>query len=357
MRAVLLSDLHLGTVTGRDLLRRPEPREALTECVRGADHVVLLGDVLELRERPLAHVLREAEPFFRALGEAAGDTRITIVPGNHDHRLSWPLTDGRSDPLPVDAAVSAPHTGPFELIATWLGEDADVTLAYPGLWLRPDVYATHGHYLDCHLELLTGERLAVAVTQRAIGHTDPASVADHEAAVGPLYALTYSVAQSWRRGRPLLAGGRSASAWERLAGTNGRRGLGARLLAGVVLPATAGVLNRTGFGPLSGDLSGPSLRRAGLRAMATVAERLGVDSAHVVFGHTHRSGPWPADVASEWALPGGGRLVNTGSWIYEPAFVRDGPASPYWPGIVAVVEDEGPPRLERLLDELPLTGT
>ena len=356
MRTIVLSDLHLGTVTGRDLLRRPEPREALLGRVRGAGHVVLLGDVLELRELPLADVLREAEPFFRALGEAAGGARITIVPGNHDHRLSWRLTDGRSDPLPVDAAVSAPSTGPVGAIAEWLGPDT--TLAYPGLWLRPDVYATHGHYLDCHLELPTLERIAVAVTGRAVGGSDPATAADHEAAVGPLYALTYSLAQSSRRVRPLLAGGRTVSAWERLSGTNGRRRVGTRLVAGVLLPATVGALNRAGLGPMTADLSGPSLRRTGLRAMATVAQRLGVDSAHVLFGHTHRSGPWPADDGSEWELPAGGRLLNTGSWVHEPAFVRGrGRASPYWPGTVAIVEDEGPPRLERLLDQLPATGT
>jgi hypothetical protein len=175
--------------------------------------------------------------------------------------------------------------------------------------------------------------------------------------VGPLYALTYSLAQSSRRGRPLLAGGRSTSAWDRLAGSNGRRGVGARLMTGALLPAAAGLLGRAGLGPLSADLSGPSLRRTGLRAMATAAERLGVDAAHVVFGHTHRSGPWPTDDAAEWELPGGGGLLNTGSWVHEPAFVREGRASPYWPGTVAVVEDDGAPRLRRLLDELPATRT
>ncbi|HKP89462.1 MAG TPA: metallophosphoesterase [Thermoleophilaceae bacterium] len=355
MRAVVVSDLHLGTVTGRDLVRRPGPRAALMERVAGADHVVLLGDALELREARLARVLTLAEPFFRELGQAAGGARITIVPGNHDHRLSWPLTDGRSGPLPVDAAVPAPSTGPFELIARALGKEAD--LAYPGVWLRPDVYATHGHYLDCHLELPTFERLAIAVSARAVYSDGIRSAADHEAVVGPVYALAYSLAQSSRRARPVIGAGRSTSAWELLAGSDGRRGVGARLMAGVLLPATVGVINRTGLGPMTADLSGPSLRRTGLRAMATVAERLGVDSAHVLFGHTHRSGPWPRDDTREWDLPGGGRLLNTGSWIHEPAFVRAGRESPYWPGTVAIVEDDGPPRLERVLDDLPPTGT
>jgi hypothetical protein len=92
--------------------------------------------------------------------------------------------------------------------------------------------------------------------------------------------------------------------------------------------------------------------------MTTVATALGLHEVHVLFGHTHRSGPWPDDDGAEWELPGGGRLVNTGSWVHEPAFVRTrGRASPYWPGVIATVDDEGPPRLERLLDELPATGT
>ena len=41
-------------------------------------------------------------------------------------------------------------TGPAGAIARYMG-GADVRVAYPGLWLRPDVYATHGHYLDCHM--------------------------------------------------------------------------------------------------------------------------------------------------------------------------------------------------------------
>jgi predicted phosphodiesterase len=357
VRAVVLSDLHLGMVTRRDLLRRPGPRAALMERVAGADHVVLLGDLLELREVRLAVALSEAAPFFRELGEATAGARITIVPGNHDHRLSWPLTDGRTDPLPVSASVPLPRADPFDPIAEWLGRGS-LELAYPGLWLRPDVYATHGHYLDCHLELPTLERLAVAISARAVYSDGIHSAAEHEAAVAPVYALAYSLAQSSRHARPVIGGGRTVSTWERLAGENGRRGLGARLAAGVALPAAVGVLNRTGFGPMSADLSGPSLRRTGLRAMAAVASGLGVDAAHVLFGHTHRSGPWPRDDASEWALPGGGRLLNTGSWIHEPAFVRErGRESPYWPGTVAIVEDDGPPRLERLLDELPATGT
>ena len=70
----------------------------------------------------------------------------------------------------------------------------------------------------------------------------------------------------------------------------------------------------------------------------------------MITGHTHRAGPEAGE--AEWALPGGGRLHNTGSWIFASAFHHPGtPPGPYWPGTVTWLEDEGPPRRVRLLDE------
>jgi hypothetical protein len=82
--------------------------------------------------------------------------------------------------------------------------------------------------------------------------------------------------------------------------------------------------------------------------MQTVVERLGIDAQHVIFGHTHRSGPHPGD-------EGWGRLINSGSWIHEPAFLGAHPRkSPYWPGHVVIVPDAGEPELRSTLDELPV---
>jgi hypothetical protein len=90
--------------------------------------------------------------------------------------------------------------------------------------------------------------------------------------------------------------------------------------------------------------------------LGEVAERLGLGDAHVVFGHTHRSGPLPGDDAGEWNRPGtpdgrpGARLINTGSWTYDSIFLTRKPGeSPYWPGNCVLVEDSGPPVLKRLL--------
>jgi hypothetical protein len=112
------------------------------------------------------------------------------------------------------------------------------------------------------------------------------------------------------------------------------------------------VINALGLGPVDRDLSGAALRRGGLRGIHEVLRRLGVTAPHVVFGHTHRSGPWPADDLGEWTTPAGTRILNTGSWVYQPHFLSAEPnASPYWPGTAVVVEDAGPPQLIRLLGD------
>ena len=89
--------------------------------------------------------------------------------------------------------------------------------------------------------------------------------------------------------------------------------------------------------------------------MREVLRRLGVSAPYVLFGHTHRSGPWPADDPAEWIAEGGTRLLNTGSWVYQPHFLSTEPnASPYWPGTAVLVEETDPPtppRLIRLLGE------
>jgi hypothetical protein len=72
----------------------------------------------------------------------------------------------------------------------------------------------------------------------------------------------------------------------------------------------------------------------------------------VLFGHTHRSGPWPADDPSEWTTAAGTRIVNTGSWVYQPHFLgAESNSSPYWPGSAVLVDADGAPRLMRLLGD------
>ena len=141
MKRVIVSDLHLGTASGRDLLRREPVLDALRSGLEEAGELVLLGDVVELRETPVADALAAARPVLAAIGAALDGRRITIVPGNHDHELARPLLDGvrvRGRPLALDASAPPPRSGPLAAVARALAP-AEVRLAYPGAWVRDDV--------------------------------------------------------------------------------------------------------------------------------------------------------------------------------------------------------------------------
>src|SRR5919201_1967655 len=142
MRTVVLSDLHLGSSGGIDLLSRSDLREVLWAELEGADEVVLLGDVIELRDRPLSAALDCARPFFEELGAAIGAARLVVVPGNHDHHLleGWlerrRLTD--AGPLGLEQRNSG-GPGPLAELLEGTGLER-AELAYPGIWLRRGVY-------------------------------------------------------------------------------------------------------------------------------------------------------------------------------------------------------------------------
>ena len=111
----------------------------------------------------------------------------------------------------------------------------------------------------------------------------------------------------------------------------------------VTIPAAVAALNRLKIGPFSAVLTGHELRRAGLLAMARVADALAPDADNVLFGHTHRAGPLPGDETAEWKTLAGTRLWNSGNWYLESAFVKGmDERSPYWPGTVVWIEPGRP---------------
>ena len=351
----IVSDLHLGSTTGADVAIRREARELLLAALDGADRVVLLGDTLELRELPMGKVLERTTPFFEALGEVTLGRSVTIVAGNHDHQLADPwLTRLRVDGGelgPVNEWPVEPGDGAAGKLSQLMPGTA-VTVAYPGLLLRPDVYATHGHYLDVHLTVPRPEGLMAGVMARLtrIGR-DCRSPTAYEGVLAPIYAFHSRLVDS-ADSRGLRHGGSlSRTVWKRLNGDEGSA-LGRFMLGRVAIPAGVAVLNRAGLGPLGPNVSGQELRRAGLRAMGRAFQGLGVEAEHVVFGHTHRPGPLPEDDRSEWRGPDDVRLWNAGSWLYEDVFLAAEPRrSPYWPGTVMRLEDEGDPFIENVLSE------
>lgn len=357
-----MSDLHLGTTSGADVARREEPLTRLTEVLADADRVVFLGDLLELRERPVAATLADVDTVLRRLGEATAGKQVVIVPGNHDHQLVAPALErarlAGGAPLAHDT-IHRPTPGELSGHVADLMPRSDIVLGYPGVRLRDDVYALHGHYLDLHLTVPRIECLVAAAVRRyasSVGSDGPTSAEQYEAILAPIYAASYAFAQNAQPRSVTRGNSLSRRVWGTATQSDGAGGkLRATLLGRAAIPAAVAGINALGLGPFKSDISAIELRRAGLLAIGAVVERLEIDADHVIFGHTHRAGPLDGD-ADGWQLPSGTRLTNTGSWIHE-TILMDGssrPTSPYWPGRVTLLGESGPPELRSLLDGLSL---
>jgi Calcineurin-like phosphoesterase len=349
MRTAVISDLHVGTRTRIDLLRNPRLRRVLLDALRGFDQLVLLGDALELRDHPITSVLETARPLLTEIGEVLAGGRVVLVPGNHDHRLAVEALDLRRRALTPSGlcAEVSPHGGGVPAaIRRLLG--TDLLVAYPGFRVDPGVWATHGHYLDAHsnartLECFASELLTVVRRRPREGAMTPD---DYERVLAPTYDLFYAIAQQRRLRRLADLGKHAVRAVEARLGARGgdRRRIVAEPAPSAPRPPS---LAGTRLGTAPGEL-----RRPGLQPFGRVLERLGVEAEHVLFGHTHRTGPLSHDEDAAWWGPGGAALVNTGSWVYEPDYCgAAGAASPYWPGTLVEVGGGVPPRIHRLLED------
>jgi hypothetical protein len=332
MRTLIISDLHLGQRPGQDLLRRTIVRERLIGALDGVDRLVLLGDIVELGSR--LHRRRPMEAAGPVLAEIAAtlgrEGEIVLVPGNHDGAMvrDWVRMRGTalglSDSVPIDAT---PLLGAVTAMLT----PARVRVSYPGFWVREGVWATHGHYLDRHLipESTFGLRRR-GLTDPVVGAVPGDYEQARRRARRARNARRSQGSVSSLRTRPL------ATALEQLAELTRH---GGDLLRGAHLTRlTSGALD-------------VQARHAAVPALAHVVGRLGVQAQWVVFGHIHRPGPDPGERWQPW--PSAPRLLNTGSWVYEPLLLdHASPPHPYWPGAAVLVTDGDDPQLLGLLDGL-----
>ena len=219
VRTAVVSDLHLGGLAGADVAREGRPLAALVEAISDVDRLVLLGDVVELRERPLAEALEVTRPVFEEIGRAMAGRPVVLVPGNHDHALAEPWLArlrlaGDELPAETDWPVE-PGDGAAARIAACM-PDSELTLAYPGLRLREDVYATHGHYLDLHLTIPRLESIAASAMGRLTKLRRSArSAADYEIILAPLYAFYAGLAQGASAGALARGSSFSRTVWRR----------------------------------------------------------------------------------------------------------------------------------------------
>ncbi len=311
LRTLVISDLHLGNRAHHDVLRRPEPLALLLEALDDIDRLVLLGDLAELVTRSPRRSLAAAEPVLRALGRRLGGGReVIVVPGNHDAPLVRAWVRAQGPGLAIDGVVEPDATRALARVVSWLAP-TQVRVHYPGVWLAERIWATHGHYLDHHLVPESAIGLPRGHLQR-----QPSSRAT---------ALEYE------RGRIRSHHSRDA-----------------------LLPKLPRMLMRARLTPLTAAMVEVQMRHAASPALARVVARLGVEADWVVFGHVHRLGPLASDRAGHWRPGGRGpRLLNSGSWLYDPLLIdRASPPHPYWPGGAVLIEPGSEPRAVSLLDGL-----
>ena len=204
MRTAIISDLHLSLTSGGDVLRDPGVRRILLEEIGDADRVVLLGDVVEFRERPLGAALERRPPVLRGprrrAGRARGDDRPRQPRPPPRRAAARRSLARRRRPRPRARATTPPPARPPR--STPGSGPARLRIAYPGIWLRDDVYATHGHYMDPHLNLPRAECIATATLIRLSRKLpEQATPADYERVLRPIYGFAYGVAQA-RSARP-----------------------------------------------------------------------------------------------------------------------------------------------------------
>jgi predicted phosphodiesterase len=379
LATAILSDLHLGAAHGDDLLRYPFFCDRLREQLDGVDHIILLGDILDLRFQRLEDALLLSTPFLAMLGDAlrwARQPRVTYIPGNHDHHYAVRLLETEQERA-IDAGqsfnfrqvVAPPDFFLSRQLARSIGQAVEVRYVYFYDVLESSegpILLTHGHYLDLHLGAAPARLLSlVQASIAAAGQTVSELTPDlYEAILRPQYELLHWIGQTPGGGQmqsriyERLRGGAPPSTplrQIRQAALRGAASVGGRV--GVALAET--LANRLVKGGLS--LTSPAREAqtdATIRAFSLSLEALEPylpnGMRYAIFGHTHRPGPLEdIDTADHWKVKLHGQetlVMNSGSWLYDSGKARRLEYRPQrWPGTFILIPDQGPPRLVEVL--------
>ena len=356
----MISDLHLGAQHGRRPAAPPRAaRAADGRASRGVDRLVILGDGARAAPRAAP---RRARPSparsSRSSGEALGPTASwSCTAGNHDHGARGgvdrrPAHDRAVRVLGLEQRIEPREAGRSpRALAERARRRRGVEVAYPGVWLRDDVYAIHGHYLDLHATVPTFERLAAGAMARWVGRCPSAA---------PRPTTTRRCSRRCTRGctrspsapsDALAAPGRARRprAWVALGGRGRRPAAAARAALRRRLPRRRSRRStRSASARSSADLTGAGAAARQLRGMGEVLAPPRRRRAPHVDLRPHAP---LRPVAGRRRSPSGRRAPAAGSttpasWVYEPHFLARRPTGrPTGRGRAVVVEDDGPPRL------------
>ncbi len=210
MHTLVISDLHIGAGGGRAALEDPELVGKLAETIAQAQRLVLLGDIIELRQGPIQDALAAASRVLPQLVAGLEEGReVILLMGNHDHQLfaACALTR-RPAGCPIRSPRRPRSTGsemncslPGRVDALRFRNGSTVRIEYPGVWLRDDVYAQHGHYLDRHTTTPPAfERAAAGAMSKRFLKLPLAAMRsetnDYERLLAPIYAWMYAISQT-----------------------------------------------------------------------------------------------------------------------------------------------------------------
>lgn len=384
MATAILSDLHLGAAHGDDLLRYPFFCNLLREQLDGVDHVVLLGDILDLRFQQLEIALQLAMPFLSMLGEVlstAKHPRVTYIPGNHDHHYASRLIEAEQEraidagePYIFKQAVAPRDFFLSRQLARLIGGKVEVKFTYFYDTLDSSegpIFLIHGHYLDLHIDAVPARLLSLlqASIASAGQNVEALSPDLYEAILRPQYELLHWIGQSPGGGQiqsriyERLRGGAPPNtrlrqirraALNRAASVGGKVGVAlAEMVANRLVKGGLSLTSPAREAQVEQTISAFSLSLEELDAY------LPTGAKYVIFGHTHRPGPLESiDSPERWTVKLHGQetqVMNSGSWLYDAGKARRPDYRPQrWPGTFILIPDRGQPRLVEVLGSLSM---